>query len=241
VVRTPYEVRRVVSRRPVIPSRLSRHHDYEYDAIVQRIANDRPGRLLDWGCGYGHVAAKLRQAGVDVTAFEYLPTLEPPDELGLERYYPGLEVFVTDDPVSLPFADSQFDSVLSLGVLEHVQQPDDSLEEVRRVLRPGGTFYVFKLPNRYSYVEKLSKWTGGQYHGGGRWPGETYSRRSATARLERHGFRVESFRRANMLPLNRASVVGLEGAVWRLNRALAALPLLSLLSTDLELTATRLS
>jgi SAM-dependent methyltransferase len=238
---TQYGVRRVVSNRPVRPSRFSRLHDYEYDSIVKHVEAENPGCLLDWGCGYGHIAAKLQAAGVSVTAFEYLASLEPQDELGLERFYPGLEVWVTDDPVRLPFGDASFDSVLSLGVLEHVQRPDESLEEIRRVLRPGGTFYVFKLPNRYSYVEKLAKWTGGQYHGGGRWPGETYSRRWADERLSRHGFRVDSFRRANMLPLNRASFRGLEGAAWRVNRALSSIPVLNLLSTDLELKATRLA
>ena len=46
--------------------------------------------------------------------------------------------------------------MLSCGVLEHVQDPDASLDEIRRVLRPGGTFYVTNLPNRYSYTENGS-------------------------------------------------------------------------------------
>jgi hypothetical protein len=48
----------------------------EYEAIVARIAADRPGCLLDWGAGFGQVTAMLRDAGVDVTAFDYQPGVE---------------------------------------------------------------------------------------------------------------------------------------------------------------------
>ena len=50
-----------------------------------------------------------------------------------------------------------FDAVLSCGVLEHVEDPDASLDEIRRVLQPGGTFYVYKLPNRASYLEAIAR------------------------------------------------------------------------------------
>ena len=127
----------------------------EYDAIVRRIAADSPGRILDWGCGHGQVTDLLWRAGLNVTAFDYRPDadegLEP-----LERY-PHLQVRVSADPRRLPFADQSFDAVLSCGVLEHVEDPDASLEELRRVLVPGGTLYVYKLPNRSSYLEAIAQ------------------------------------------------------------------------------------
>jgi len=36
----------------------------EYEAIVARIAADRPSRVLDWGCGWGQVSDMLRRAGL---------------------------------------------------------------------------------------------------------------------------------------------------------------------------------
>mgnify|MGYP000105399565 CR=1 FL=1 len=46
------------------------------------------------------------------------------------------------DGAALPFEDDTFDSVLALGVLEHVVDLDGLLREVQRVLRPGGAFLV---------------------------------------------------------------------------------------------------
>ena len=52
---------------------------------------------------------------------------------------PGLELEVAD-ATSLPYEDASFDSCVCISVLEHVRRGDDQtvLEELRRVLRPGG-------------------------------------------------------------------------------------------------------
>ena len=108
-------------------------------------------------------------------------------------------MYLSSDPVKLPFEDGSFDAVLSLGVLEHVAHPDQSLDELKRILEPRGTLYVFKLPNRYSYLEKLAKLIGLYYHGAE--PADVVdTKRSALALLRSHGFEVREFRRANMLP-----------------------------------------
>jgi len=209
----------------------------EYEAIVARIARDRPGRLLGWGAGFGPVSALLYRSGVDVTAFDYQPDVE--DGIQPLARYPDLQVHLSGDPRTLPFADASFDSVLSCGVLEHVMDPDASLEEIRRVLRPDGTLYVFKLPNRWSYLERIARMAGLYYHGAE--PHErVYGKREACELLERHGFQVTELRRANMLPLTLSgrAAARLGRPIWALNRALARVPGLNLIATNIELVAT---
>lgn len=211
----------------------------EYDAIVSRLASDHPESLLDWGCGWGQVSHLLKQAGLDVTSFDYREDVPSDGMYRLERF-PDIEAHISSsDPVALPFDTGTFDAVLSCGVLEHVAEPEASLEEIRRILRPGGTFYVYKLPNRWSYLEKIAKWIGLYYHGKDRYD-RVYTRSSAAELLERHGFEVEEIRRANILPLtisNRAAR-RFSQAIWRVNRLLAKLPLVNLFATNVELVAT---
>src|ERR1019366_6758012 len=159
----------------------------EYRAIARRIRADHPSRVLDWGCGYGQMTDLLSRAGLDVTAFEYRPDTED-GVRPLERY-PHLSAHFSSDPRSLPFADCRFDAVLSCGVLEHVEDPDASLDEIRRVLVPGGAIYVYKLPNRASYLEAIARRAGLYYHGAFE-NDRLYDRGSAVDLLHRHDFEV---------------------------------------------------
>jgi len=208
----------------------------EYRAIARRIGADHPGRVLDWGCGYGQVTDLLWRAGLDVTAFDYQPGIEA-GMRPLERY-PHLSIHTSPDPRQLPFADGAFEALLSCGVLEHVADPDASLEEIRRVLVPGGTFYVFKLPNRASYLEAIARRTGLYYHGACEHD-RVYTRRSAVELLRRHDFDVPEVRRMNMLPLSLTGELGARAAlpIWAANRTLSAVPGLNLVATNLELVA----
>jgi SAM-dependent methyltransferase len=206
----------------------------EYRAIAGRIVADGPRRVLDWGCGYGQVVDLLSRAGVDVVAFDYRPDVEE-GMRPLERY-PHLPVRLSPDPRHLPFDDGSFDAVLSCGVLEHVEDPDASLEEIKRVLVPGGTLYVYKLPNRSSYLEAIARRAGLYYHGAAEHD-RVYDERLALGLLSRHGFEVSELRRMNMLPLTLTGRLVTRAAhpIWLVNRALSAIPGINRFATNLEL------
>jgi ubiquinone/menaquinone biosynthesis C-methylase UbiE len=206
----------------------------QYRALARDIAARDPGQVLDWGCGWGQVTAMLREEGVDAAAFDYREDLDAPTTAPLERF-PEIEAHLSPDPVALPFEDASFATVLSCGVLEHVVDPDASLEEIRRVLEPGGTFYITNLPNRYSYTERIARLLGLYYHG--RLPNDrVYTKRSVNELLARHGFVIEEFRRVHMLPL---TLGGPARLIWHTSSALERVPILSLVATSLELAATR--
>jgi hypothetical protein len=69
-----------------------------------------------------------------------------------------------------------------------------------------------------------------------------YTRASAIALLTSAGFRVDAFRRTNLLPLTVEGPLAwrLRAPLWTLNRALARVPGIALLATNLELDTTAL-
>jgi ubiquinone/menaquinone biosynthesis C-methylase UbiE len=203
-----------------------------YRALAQDLAARSPGRLLDWGCGWGQMTVLLREVGVDTVAFDHRADLEEPRTEPLERF-PEIDVHLSPEPVRLPFDDDSFDSVLSCGVLEHVPNPEGSVEELARVLRPGGMFFVANLPNRYSYTERIARILGRYYHG--QLPDDrVYTMRTARELLERHGLRVAEARRTHMLPL---TLGGPAQVTWTVSSMLERIPVLNLVATSLELVA----
>ncbi|MDQ2650395.1 MAG: methyltransferase domain-containing protein [Actinomycetota bacterium] len=109
----------------------------------------RPGDLvLDMGCGAGRHAFESYRRGARVVAFDYLAS-ELKDVAGLfaamrESGEAGtaagsLAATANGDALALPFPDDTFDRVIASEVLEHVSDDLVALEEIFRVLKPGGT------------------------------------------------------------------------------------------------------
>ncbi|MCA0456294.1 MAG: class I SAM-dependent methyltransferase [Chloroflexi bacterium] len=115
--------------------------------------------VLIAGCGVGTYATQIRR--------RYTPNVEAFDieadrvrEAQVET--PHALVSAAE---SLPYADNLFDTILSHEVLEHVLDDRKSIQEMVRVLKPGGRVIIF-VPNRWYPFETHGHYWRGQYHFG---------------------------------------------------------------------------
>jgi ubiquinone/menaquinone biosynthesis C-methylase UbiE len=107
-------------------------------------------RMMDLGAGLGTVSEEASFRGATPVAIEPGSGFR---EITLERIRrSGSGVVVAAMAETLPFHDSSFDGVVSIQVLEHVQDPAAAISEVYRTLKPGGWFY-FSCPNYLSFYE----------------------------------------------------------------------------------------
>jgi len=222
---------------------------WNYVRIADDIVRQVPrGDVLDWGCGYGQMTYLLKRRGLNVTSFDVGdPAKASLPDVPLCR---GLEVVRSSHPTALPFPDQSFDAVLSCGVLEHVDEMSEpgneikSLHEIARVLKPGGTFLVYQLPQRFAWQEAVLRRLKISY---------THPRRfhlaELSALLKQTGFSVQRVRRANLIPKTLSGmpeglrrVYGKSGrALVALDAGLAGLPGIRHVAGVLEVTARRLS
>lgn len=120
--------------------------------VVYRLGKLRDLRILrglwlDCGCADGGYTAALVDFGADRAV-----GIDPDEErirqaCERERNHPVVQ-FLRASAESLPFPDTSFDGVLLNEVLEHVRDEVRTLQEIRRVLRPGG-YVVVMSPNRW--------------------------------------------------------------------------------------------
>jgi SAM-dependent methyltransferase len=172
-----------------------------YLRIANEIASGTPaGRMLDWGCGYGQMTYLMKRRGFEVTAFDIGDPDKRMPDIPVCR---DLMVVRTTHPTSLPFPSASFDVVLSCGVLEHVDefsQPGNeikSLEEIARVLKPGGRLLIYQLPQRFAWQEAIVR----RLRLGYAHP-RRYTIPEIQEILARTGYSIDRLKRANMVPKN---------------------------------------
>lgn len=177
-----------------------------YTALVrQRLPPDSV--ICDWGGQYGHVSKLLRSSFPNVIC--YVPDR---NEYEVEYYHRkfGVDDIVKFGPgygsAAIPLDDASVDAVISSGVLEHTREhgvpEQDSLREIWRVLRPGGSFFIWNLPRKWGSVELLNTVLRRSCHQ------FKYRRRDITKLLEEAAFEVELFDRHEFLNLSSRNALG---------------------------------
>lgn len=196
-------------------------------------------RVLDWGGGPGFLSYLLEGLGFQTTYYDFDYDY-PAFRYALSRL--GGEVRHIEDPVKLPFADGTFDAVVSFGVLEHVPDPSGSLAEISRVLKPGGTLFVYHFPNRRGYIESVAKRLGRPYHD------FKLTRREFERLIEDGGFEITSFSCRYLLPRNLTDLPRLREffsrharGAYAFDEFLSRLPLVRSVATTLNVVAEKTS
>ncbi len=106
-------------------------------------------RVLDVGCGTGYGAAHLAQGASAVTGLD--ASTEAIEYAAAHYRFSNLS-YETGSATALPFANGHFALVTCFEVIEHVEDWGRALDEIARVLAPGGTALI-STPNRLYYTD----------------------------------------------------------------------------------------
>jgi SAM-dependent methyltransferase len=138
---------------------LMREYEAEYTPYVlqslaarlRRVAGRRPvRRMLDFGCGSGHVLGLAREVlGCQIHGVE----LHPVGHLGAARFGFDLQAGALEDAA---FQNSSFDLIYASQVFEHLPDPRAELAILRRLLAPEGRLYI-EVPNYASISIRVGR------------------------------------------------------------------------------------
>lgn len=120
-----------------------------FGRVATEVAELAPqARVLEVGSGPGRLAARLAELapGVQITGVDISPEMvERANSLAANSGVAERVEFRAGDVASLPFPDASFDAVVSTFSLHHWQRPAKGLEEIYRVLRPGGVARIYDV------------------------------------------------------------------------------------------------
>ncbi|SFR32508.1 class I SAM-dependent methyltransferase [Halogeometricum limi] len=139
--------------------------------VLARMPVEAGDVVLDLGCGSGYAGRALREtAGAGrVYGLDGSPEMAR----NAQSYTDDLDVgYLVGDFDELPFADDSVDHVFTMEAFYYAADPHHTLEEVARILRPGGTFfcavnYYEENVHSHSWQDNISvemtRWSAEEY------------------------------------------------------------------------------
>lgn len=128
-------------------------HRHKRLAVIRLLdkLNITQGRILDIGCGTGKMLEELKQSGWEAEGIDKSVLAQK------ECLKRGLKIKLADAAERLPFKNNSFRIVLALDFLEHIQDDQKVVREIKRVLKPNGIILVSvpAYPKLYTYWDKM--------------------------------------------------------------------------------------
>lgn len=121
-----------------------RQLDSFYLWLISLLKAKRGMRLLDISCGEGRLAILAHNKGLQADGVDFAMTAV---RVAYEK--DTQSGWMVGNGECLPIKSASYDFITHIGSLEHFQNPMAGIEEIRRVLKPGGIACVL-LPNSYS-------------------------------------------------------------------------------------------
>jgi SAM-dependent methyltransferase len=150
---------------------MEQRHWHTAKHVLARMPVEQKDTVLDMGTGSGYILRALKETASIARGYGLDGS---PEMLRNARSYtddPNIG-FVRGDFDDLPFGTDQIDHVFSMEAFYYATDPHHTLEEIRRILRPGGTFYCavnYYEENVHSHgwqdnidIE-MTRWSGPEY------------------------------------------------------------------------------
>ena len=112
---------------------------------------------LDYGCGRGNVM-QMNFLG----HAKFIAGVDPDKEVFSNKFINEAKILDIETNI-IDYPNNTFDIVFSDNVMEHIKNSNSVLQEINRVLKPGGVL-LFKTPNKHHYMPLIARFTPTWFH-----------------------------------------------------------------------------
>jgi SAM-dependent methyltransferase len=126
---------------------LALGHHAIHDTVLNILASERRGKVLDVPAGKGTLVLRLKALGHEVFCSDLYPQIFKIEDT---------EITLGNLDAQLPYENESFDYIVCVEGLEHIENPPNAIREFARLLNPGGLLIV-SVPNIMNIEERL-KW-----------------------------------------------------------------------------------
>ena len=119
-----------------------------HETVLNLISQEKGGLLLDAGAGSGALSLELHKKGFDVVSIDITNYFKA------KKVENSIEFILCDVDRNIPFKSGTFDTVVSVEVIEHTENPWHFLRELSNVLKTGGKLYL-TTPNIHSIYQRI--------------------------------------------------------------------------------------
>lgn len=128
--------------------------------VAESLHLEPSSRVLDAGCGTGNVTLHLVNLGYEVVA---LDSSQPMLARASRKCHTKMVCADLNQP--LPFPENTFSGVTCSNALYSVEQPEETLKELHRVLKPGGQIVLSNPLSSFNMGQVMScHWKGANWH-----------------------------------------------------------------------------
>ncbi|MCL0061594.1 class I SAM-dependent methyltransferase [Thermodesulfovibrionales bacterium] len=118
--------------------------------VAEQLIVQERGRILDIGCGEGHLLRRLKDKFEELYGLDIAPSRLREAEQKVKELYPSdiskFKFVEGNTDERLPFSDDYFDVITCIAVMEHVYDIFFLVKEAHRILKPGG-YIIAEVPN----------------------------------------------------------------------------------------------
>lgn len=122
-------------------------HLHRYAWTTELVKNKK---VLDLACGEGYGSNLLASTAASVAGIDIDQSVI---EAAKSKYKGSNLEFITGNVEQLVFADHEFDVIVSFETIEHISKPEKMMDEIKRILKPGGSL-IISTPDKNNYTDK---------------------------------------------------------------------------------------